>query len=213
MKLCGVLGHKIKGYTCERCGEITTDKTVLTDILKNGSYSDAVKCAEKLIELKEYSCAEAIIARMYDERLAVPLSAIPNVKVMMPLILAISKYAILNHSVSVGSESFSPRSISIIFHNLVTNFQDKVFAYLAEIGNYHFFFMTDNDLLYMQGNKSFRENYFDRPDQIADCARKALQNIAPDRIQEAINKEKMKYRKVNHQTFSENDIILLLCKE
>ena len=213
MKLCSIIGHKVKGCICERCGEISSDRTVLAGILQSGSDSDAVRCAEKLIELKDYSCVETIIAKMYDEKLAVPLSKIPDEKVIMPLILIVSKYAILNLSVSVGNESFSPRSVSVIFHNLVTNFQDKVFAYLAEIGNYHFFFMKENTLLYTDGHKSFRENYFDRSDQIADCAREALKNIAPDRIQNAIDNKKGTYHKANYQTLSDADIILLLCKE
>ena len=175
---------------------------MLKNTLENGMYYDAAEAAKALVERGDYSCREIMIARMQDHRMAVPLSRIPDESVMIPLILAISKYAILNLSVSTGNESFSPFDVSQIFRNLAQNFQDRAYAYLAEIRDYHFFFMKDGRLLYMQGSRSLNK-HLDRPDLIAQCARDVLRSIPEERIQAAVNNEKQNYQYAGNMSRSE----------
>jgi len=195
MNLCTFIGHKYTGFTCERCGALTKDRAVLERVLRNGSDWDAAKCAGKLVEAGDYSFTDLMLARMKNHLMAEPLSRIPDERVLLPLILDISKYALSDVSVSIGNEAYSPYAASYIFANLVRNFPDRAPAYLSEIGEYHFFYMKDGELVYRVGRRRLPNNpHLGRPDQVADCARKALESVKPEVVKAALEREKGKYR-------------------
>ncbi len=190
-----------------RSNKKSSDETAgLRNVLEKGDYYDAVKAAEKLIASGDCSCADLMISRMRDYRMAVPLSRIPDEKVILPLILEISRYAILNLNVASGSEKFQPLYVSQIFRNLLNSFGDKVIAYLAEIREYNFFFLKDGCLLYTRGRQSFGP-HLDRPDQVAICARDVLAPISEDRIKTERERGRENYKKAN---LSEREIRELL---
>ena len=113
----------------------------------------------------------------------------------MPLILDISKYALSDVSVSIGREAYSPNAVSFIFGNLVRNLPDRAPAYLSEMGEYHFFVIEDGELVYKMGRKRLPNNpHLGRADQVADCARRALEGVKPEVVQAALEREKGKYR-------------------
>ena len=205
-----LFGFKSKGKKDKlgQAGGTDSDRAALISALENGYYIDAAKAAKRLVDCGDYSCMDMMINGMKDDRMAVPLSRIPDEAVILPLILAISKYAILNLSVSTGSERFSAFSASGIFRNLLSNFPEKAAAYIAEIADYHFFFMKDGELLYTQGKKS-RDSHLDRPDLIASSAKNALAEIPDEVIRTAREHEKQNYRKAGSR-ISESEIQQLL---
>ncbi|MBR0374369.1 MAG: hypothetical protein IJH91_07585 [Mogibacterium sp.] len=197
MKLFGFKSKDRDGgqkKTSERAG----GNEELLRVLKDGSYYEAAAAAEKLVSLKDYSGMNLMITRMNNDRMAVPLSRIPDEAVVLPLILAISEYAILNLNVSTGSERFSARSAADIFRNLLWNVPDKAIAYIAEIADYHFFFMKDGELLYTVGQKAFGA-HLDRPDLIASAARDALAKVPEEQRRASLDREKPNYRKVDNR--------------
>lgn len=178
MNLCSFIGHKYKGLTCERCGALTADRSVISAVLKNGSDWDAVACAKKLVEADDYSFTDLMLARMKNHLMAEPVSRIPDERVLMPLLLDISRYALANSSVSVGNEAYPVNVLSRIFANLVRNFPDRAPAYLKEMGEYRFLSMENGELVYRMGRKRLpNDRHLDRPDLVADCARKALERM------------------------------------
>ena len=176
----------------------------LKEKVEKGSHYEAAQAATELISIGDYSCMDLMISRLFDHRMAEPLSGIPNEAVIMPLILSISKYAILNLNVSAGSEKFDARSTTYILNNLVRNFHDQVYAYIAEMSHHHFFFMKDRELYYTVGKHSFG-SHLDRPDLIAGCARDALAKVPQERIQEALDQGKAHYQYAGGQ-FSDQEI-------
>ena len=188
------------------------NRAQLLSTLENGSYYDAVDAAKELVEHKDYSGMDLMITRMTDHRMAEVLSRIPDEAVIRPIILAISRYAILNLNVRSGDERFYPGCISTIFRSLVFNLEDQVYAYLAEIADYHFFFMKDDQLYYMQGSRHFGV-HLDRPDQVALCAKEALEKIPEEQIQAALERDRHHYQYIGGQMHREEVVSLLLSQK
>lgn len=189
------------------------DNAELYEALEKGSYYDAVEAAGALIGSGDYSRLDTMIARMTDHRMAEKVSRIPDERVILPLILSVSRYALLNLSVSAGSEKYDIRSVKTIFRNLVNNFRDRVFPYLSMMADYSFF-VTDGDRLYFTaGRRSILKNHLDRPDHVAGCAREVLKDIPEERLKKALEEHGDEFVSAFGSGLKDSDIHEMLMKE
>ena len=189
------------------------DAAVLYEALEKGSYYNAVKAAGTLIDSGDFSRLDTMIARLTDHRMAEVLSRIPDERVILPLILSVSSYALLNLSVSAGSEKYDIRSVNTIFRNLVNSFQEKVFPYLSMMADYNFFVTDGERVYYTAGRRSILKNHLDRPDHVAGCARDALKDIPQERLKAALEEHGGEFTSAFRSGLKDSDIHEMLIKE